>query len=222
MSMHEFEGAQLQVEERHRVEHPGTWLRLPCCEGSVHPVHILSQTRDQVVITAPSDPHPEWIRQPEPNTVLTLGWTDAGGTLVLDCTIPSDGVGVTEWALDIVNKQGFLQRRRFIRVSADALFKLTDGDSQRIISGSVLDISEIGMRCLFEDCALPMHSQLHQFALQLENTVLPVTCELRWAGRTGPLETQAGFEFIDTSDSVRARLRAYVMLQLDRRGPLEE
>ena len=183
---------------------------------------VLSQADGKIVITAPTEPHPDWIKGPDPTATVTLGWTDSGGTLVLDCSVPIDGKREDSWTLDVQSTQDFLQRRRHIRVSTEATVKLMDGDISRIVSGQVEDISESGMRVAFGEYIPVLRSMPFQFALTLvDDVTLVVMCRIRWTGRTGPLEMQAGFEFIETYESLLTRLRSYVMLQLDTRGAFE-
>lgn len=209
------------VEEEHRAEHPGTWLRLPCCEGSVHPVKIVKQGDGVIVVSTPTEPHRAWIKRPSPTEVVTLGWTDGGGTLVLNCMSLPATEGEGGWTLRIISTSDFMQRRRHLRVSTDnATVKLMDGDLTNIKTGRVLDISESGMRCSFENFIPEERLNPFQWALQLGDTVLVVHSVMRWSGRVSPIEVQAGFEFIDPYDSLLTLLRSYVMAQLDARGPL--
>jgi hypothetical protein len=211
---------QMPVEDQHRAEHPGTWLRLPCCEGSVHPVKILRQNDGVIVVSAPTEPHRAWIKRPAATETITLGWTDGGGTLVLNCMAMPETDGENGWTLRIISTSDFMQRRRHLRVSTDATVHLMDGDLDHVKMGSVLDISESGMRCSFENFIPEDRSNPFQWALKLDDTALIVLSVMRWSGRVSPIEVQAGFEFIDPYDSLLTRLRGYVMMQLDARGPI--
>jgi hypothetical protein len=198
----------------------GTWLRLPCCDSAVHPVQILGQTDGIMEISAPREPHPTWVRAPHDMTEVTLGWSDAGGTLALSCQVVSDDAN--SWTLRVVGTGDFLQRRRHLRVPSDGVANLMDGELGKVVTAHLYDISESGMKCSFIDYIPNPSTPVTRWALRIDGTVLVVVAKLVWSGRVGPVEYNAGYEFLEVHDALLSRLRAHIMTQLAKHGPLAD
>lgn len=189
------------------------WLRLPCCDGAVHPVVIERLEGDEVLVTAPREPHSESVEPPADDAVLRVGWGDADGAFSVDCRFieePEAGL----WRLATLGNDDFVQRRRHVRVSTTAPVQLLDHDADRAVPGQLHDLSEGGMRCSLEDwdpSDRPKDS--YRLTLRLDRTLLVVQAALCWAGHTNG-RTVAGFEFLDLHHSLRARIHAHVAARL--------
>lgn len=193
----------------------GGWLRLPCCENSVHPVAIKHHEDGTLIISAPEEPHSDGeVARPDPKVLIALGWTDQDGSTVLHCRVLPEAHIKDSWALQVVSTSDFVQRRKFRRVATDAVAQLMDGYNDKIIPVKLTDISEGGMKCRFLDYVPQDRGMPQRFALRVDGTVLVVLAQMRWSGRVTPVEIHAGFEFLDLHESEQARIRAHVMKQL--------
>lgn len=197
----------------------GAWLRLPCCDHSVHPVRVVSHDDGVMVVSAPMAPHEEWVKRPTDSTMVALGWTDDEGSTVLECrVIPEHHLREGDtWALEVVSASNFVQRRKHRRVRTDAKGHLLDEFGNEPVAVEVLDISEGGMKLSFTDFVPTQRDTPMRFALQVDGAVLIVLASLRWSGRVSPVEVHAGFEFDAMHEALETRVRAHVIKQLDRR-----
>lgn len=193
----------------------GAWVRLPCCDHTVHPVNIVGQRDGIIIISRPSEPHPEWVKFPDRSSTVAVGWSDEDGTLGFFC----NALGETKegnWALQIVSANDFAQRRRHVRVRTDATVHLMDVSLLRPVEMKLIDISESGMKCELVEFIPEKRILPYQFALKLEGATLLLLAELRWSSRINPIVFHAAFEFIEIHEDSLRRLRAHVMQQLAR------
>jgi len=205
-----------EVRDENRVS--GAWLRLPCCNHSVHSVRILQNEDGVMKITAPGEPHAELVRRPDGNGLVTLGWTDDEGTTVLQCRVSSELHMRDVWSLEIVTSMDFSQRRKHRRVASNALAHLMDVRSEQVVPLRIIDMSEGGMRCSFTDFVPDDRGMPLRFVIRVDGTVLVLLANVRWVDRVNPVEVHIGFEFHSMHESLQTRLRAHVMHRLDNNG----
>ncbi len=194
-------------------ERVGAWVRLPCCNHTVHPIEIISQSDGVMVISRPTQPHEEWVSFPDPSSTLAVGWSDEEGTLGFFCT----AVGKTDdghWALQIINANDFAQRRRHVRVKTTATAELIDPTRLRPVEVSVLDISESGMKCEFVDFVPNQQDLPYRFVVKFEGVSLLLLGDYRWSAKVNPVTYHAAFEFTRIHEDELRRLRAHIMQQL--------
>jgi hypothetical protein len=115
-----------------------------------------------------------------------------------------------------------VQRRRHLRVPSDGVANLMDGGLGKVVTAHLYDISESGMKCKFTDYVPNPNTLVTRWALRIDGTVLVVVAKLAWSGRVGPVEYNAGYEFLEVHDALLSRLRAHIMSQLAKHGPLAE
>lgn len=198
------------------VVEQGTWLRLPCCEHAVHPVEIQRHEGNEIAITAPREPHKTWAPNPGFGAEVTLGWSDAGGSFALACrvsqkTLPKLG---GTWTLEAIGKGDFVQRRRHIRVATWAPVQLLDHRHDQTVAGTVVDLSESGMRCMFNAWVFDGEDDPFRLTLRLDGALLVVVAKPLWSGQVGAEQVHIGFEFVDLHHSQAARLRSHVQRQI--------
>lgn len=205
------------ADQAHRT---GTWLRLPCCENDFHVVKILGTHDGVMTISAPREPHQPWTPGALETTQVTLGWSDAGGTLALSCQIVSHDPA--RWDLRVVSTGDFVQRRKHLRVPTNGTANLMDGTLDKIVAARITDLSEAGMRCVFSDYIPNPAQPLTRWAVRLDGAVLVIVANLVWAARSGPIDYVAGYEFLEVHDALLSRLRAHIMAQLVKHGPMPD
>lgn len=193
----------------------GAWVRLACCDHTVHPVALISESAGVLEISPPREPHPDWVQMPDSEAVITMGWSDEEGTLGLYCQVS----GETEegnWALRIVGNNEFPQRRRNLRVPTTASAYLIDEAHIRPVELKLIDISESGMKCEVYDFVPDNRDMPYRFALNLGGPPAFLMAELRWSARINPVLYHAAFEFLSPGSKNVQLLRAHVIQQLAR------
>jgi hypothetical protein len=186
----------------------------------VHPVQILGVNDGIMQVSAPAAPHEPWTPGAHNRSYVTLAWSDEGGTLALSCQIVAHDDAC--WSLRVISTGDFVQRRKHLRVPSDGIANLMDGSLDRIVTGRLTDISEAGMRVVFEEYIPNPAKHVTQWAVRIDGTVLVIVAGLIWASRTGPIEYTAGYEFLEMHDALLSRLRAHIMSQLVKHGPMPD
>lgn len=188
------------------------WIRLPCCETSVHPSRVEDFDGELLVVAHPSRPHPEPVPPPDADRTFIIGWSEGNiskqSRVKLDS---SDTAGrVPIWKLHQTGKPEAIQRRRFVR--AEWRSEITIHFPATDMEGTIVDISEAGVRCYIDPIAEP-RSPFFQISFTLNDERLVLETEVAWWGLPTPEGVEIGLQFVDPGRRINDLLRAFTFDQ---------
>lgn len=187
------------------------WIRLPCCETAVHPSRVEDIDDNQLVVARPEKPHTEPVPAPSTDSTFIIGWTEGVNSKQSRVKLVSAHEGsVPVWKLSQESKPEAMQRRNFVRAEwvAPVTVHLPMGD----VEGTILDISEGGVRCQIPAANEP-RSPFFQIAFELNKEHLVLECEVCWWGTPANGTVTIGLQFIDQSQALTDKLRSFAYNQ---------
>jgi c-di-GMP-binding flagellar brake protein YcgR len=188
------------------------WIRLPCCETSIHPTRVEDRDGDLLVVAWPSKPHIEPVAKPFADSTFVIGWREGAGTKQARVTVESadDTTTVPTWKLRQQSKPEAVQRRRFVRADWDR--KIDVYLPLKTVEGDILDVSEGGIRATIEAANEP-RSPFLQVSFELEGETLVLETEVAWWGTPADGKVTIGLQFVNQGQALTDRLRAFAFQQ---------
>ncbi len=187
------------------------WVRLPCCEGVVHPTRVENIAGNDLVIATPSKPHLELVAQPDEGRVVMVGWTTGAGSKQVRVNVINAVDGeVPTWTLRPTADVETIQRRQFVRATwdKDVTFHLPLGP----VVARIIDVSEGGLRCVVPNDTNEPRG-VFQVEFELDESPIVLEAEVAWWGQPTEESTWVGLAFVGQDAGMRDRLRALAYAQ---------
>lgn len=194
------------------------WVRLPCCETAIHPSRVEGAAGDNLIIAAPSKPHTEQIPLPNDSRTFVVGWREGNGSKQVRVQALSEADDeVPTWTIQAVAPPETVQRRAFVRANWDAEITLYLPTLDGAVTGTIVDISEGGVRCTIPPTSEPRTPNF-QISFLLDGMPLVLDSEVAWWGTPNDKEVMVGLQFANQPQSIADQLRAFAFdLQMKER-----
>ncbi len=189
-----------------RLPDPGALVTLvyDCCHGAPHYVDVVEVEDGQLYVVAP-DRHVGVVRPVGIGTVVEVSWPSRRG--VRHFMAETIQLLPEEWWLYPTEPVQESQRRRFVRVPE--LLPLELRIDRRRLAATLVDISEGGMRCVFEDRPVLTRGHVVAVELGLPDVELVVQAEVVRVDRLSS-PCSVSFRFVDLTPLEADALRHYV------------
>ncbi len=183
------------------------WVRLPCCEHSVHPSHVRSHDVDTMVIAAPSKPHGP-APAPADDALFTMGWTAEGTNVRVGAEFVKL---VEESGLWEVRPRGEFERRELTRVEVGGRVLLYFSKGAAPVAGEIADLGEGGIGCFIPlGVAAPTGGALEVSFDDTEGNTMLLGAEIAWWGSEIAGTRRVGLKFKHNDERTAARLRSTI------------